>query len=243
MSKYVDMIGWDDVPHLKPPHISKEELDDIERNIEPHQKAARRKGMPSLGAGAIYPVDEDLILVEPFQIPDHWWYGWALDPGWNYTAALLGAWDPDADVYYLTAEYYGQKDKPVIHSHAIKAMLPWKKLEGCIDPAGDNVGSQKDGAKLKEEYEDLGFELMKANNAVSAGLRHVLILMQTGRLKVFRTLPYWLRELRLYRRNEKGKIVKKNDHLMDDMRYLLNTDGAFQQRPVPYSGPARSGEW
>jgi hypothetical protein len=237
------MIGWEDAPHLQPPHITKEELDDLERDMLPHQKAARRQGRPSLGAGAIYPVEEDKLLVEPFRIPDFWPRGWALDPGWNVTAALVGAHDPDADVYYLTAEYYGQRDRPVIHSHAIKAMLPWASLEGCIDPAGDNVGNLSDGSKMREEYEDLGLQLTKANNAVHSGLRHCLVLMETGRLKVFRTLTYWLRELRLYRRNEKGKIIKANDHLMDDMRYLLNTSGAFVERPIPSTRRGSRGEW
>jgi hypothetical protein len=48
----------------------------------------------------------------------------------------------------------------------------------------------------------------------------------------------------LYRRDVKGKIVKSNDHLMDDMRYLLNTDSAFQTRPIQQSRNVRSGgEW
>jgi hypothetical protein len=68
--------------------------------------------------------------------------------------------------------------------------------------------------------------------------------MQTGQLKIFNTLVYTLKELRLYRRDVKGKIVKSNDHLMDDMRYLLNTDSAFQTRPIQQSRNVRSGgEW
>lgn len=244
MAKYVDLIGWDDAPHLQPPHISKEELDEYESRVLPHQRQARRYGRPSLGAGAIYPVDEASFLIPPIEIPEHWQRGYALDPGWNVTAALQGAYNPDTRTYYLTDEFYGQKNEPVVHSRGIKAMLAWPTLKGCIDPAGDNVGNQKDGAKMKQEYEDLGLRLMKANNAVHAGLRRVLILLQTGRLKVFNTLVYWLREFRLYRRDEKGKIVKQNDHLMDDTRYLLNTDNAFQSYPIPRSrSPRRQGEW
>ena len=123
-------------------------------------------------------------------------------------------------------------------------MLPWPELIGCIDPSGDNVGNQKDGAKMKEEYEDQGLILQKANNAVHAGLRHCLILMQTGMLKVFNTLVYFRKEFGLYRRDIKGKIVKQHDHLLDDMRYLLNTDGAFQPRPIPRNRRSiGSGEW
>ena len=90
---------------------------------------------------------------------------------------------------------------------------------------------------------DLGLELGKANNAVHAGLRRCLVLMQGGQLKVFDTLVYFKTELRLYRRDEKGKIVKSNDHLMDCMRYLLNTDGAFHARPIDRARRHGGGEW
>jgi hypothetical protein len=38
---------------------------------------------------------------------------------------------------------------------------------------------------------------------------------------VFRTLQNFLSEYRLYRRDEKGRIIKAKDHLMDDLRYLV----------------------
>jgi sarcosine oxidase delta subunit len=64
---------------------------------------------------------------------------------------------------------------------------------------------------------------MLAKNAVEAGLLDCYVRLTTGRLKIFRSLKKTQAELRLYRRNEKGKIVKENDHLMDCMRYLVAT--------------------
>ena len=236
------MIGHNDAPHLNPPVMSEEERETLFEDMLPHERQARETGRPSLGKGAIYPVPESKIFIPPFKIPEHWLQGYAMDPGWNVTAALLGAEDPDTGQKYITAEYYGERDQPIIHSHGIKAMLPWPKLLGCIDPAAEGA-NQKDGTKLKDEYEGLGLDLMLATNAVAAGLRHVLTLMQGGELKIFNTLPYFLEEFRLYRRNDKGKIVKENDHLMDCLRYLLNTPGAFQQRPIRRSRSIRGGEW
>jgi hypothetical protein len=43
---------------------------------------------------------------------------------------------------------------------------------------------------------------------------------------VFRTLQNWLSEYRLYRRDEKGRVVKDRDHLMDATRYLLMSGSA-----------------
>ena len=243
MSKYIDMISMGDAPHLKPPNISEDALEDIFADMLPHERDAREKGRPSLGAGAVYPVREEDIFVPAFKIPEHYWRAYALDVGWNRTAALFGAWDPDADIYYLTHEYYRGEAEPIIHTHNIKAMLPWPGMEGAIDPAAEG-SSKRDGSKLKAEYEELGLVLVNANNAVAAGIHRVLTMMQGGQLKVFDTLAHWRTEFRLYRRNEKGKIVKENDHLMDDTRYLLNTDGIFQTRPIQRARRTRSrGEW
>lgn len=242
MSKYIDMIGWQDTPHLSPPNISEEDLASATEGMLPHEIEARTTGMPTLGSGAVYPVAEERIFCEAFKVPDHWARGWAMDVGWVRTAGLVGAYDEDADHYYLTAEYYVGEARPIEHVHGLKAMLPWPDLDGQIDPAAEH-SNIKDGSKLKIEYEDLGLRLVLANNAVVAGITHVLTLMTGGQLSIFDTLTNLRREKRLYRRNEKGKIVKENDHLMDCMRYLLNTPGAFRTRPIQRAHRIAQGEW
>lgn len=236
------MIGWQDCPHIMA--LPQSELDDMAADLQPHQKDARMKGKPSLGAGAIYPVPEESILVDPFDIPHYWPRGYGMDVGWKKTASVWGAMDPEQEkpVFYLTGEYYVGEQQPVIHSQSIIARSAWQT--GAIDPASNGRG-QKDGSKLFQEYTKSGLKLIKANNTVEAGLYHVLSLMQTGRLKVFRgVMQNWLNEYRLYRRDEKGKIVKENDHLMDAMRYLLFTAGVFKTMPIDRSTSARSqGEW
>ena len=214
----------------------------MEARMHPHQREARRTGRPSLGSGAVYPVPDKELLVDPVRIPDHFGRGYGFDVGWNVTAALFAAHDPETDVFYLTAEYRSEKAEPAVHASAIRAMQPYP-LIGAIDPAAEG-SSQMDGTNLREEYEGMGLRLTPANNAVVAGVHHCLILMQERRLRVFRTLEHWLREFRLYQRDEKGKIVKQHDHLMDCMRYVLNTSGVL--RPKPAQGPLikrRYGEW
>ena len=44
--------------------------------------------------------------------------------------------------------------------------------------------------------------------------------LETGRLKVFKTCTMWQEERRLYHRKD-GKVVKKDDDLMDATRYAL----------------------
>lgn len=213
MSKAVVMATWDDAPHL-----SQEAKDELWSTLPPHQRDARSKGIPQLGSGAIYPVPESDLLVEPFELPEYWPRVYALDVGWNWTAALWGAHDRQSDVVYLYSEYKRGQAEPALHSEAIRARGDW--IPGVIDPAARGRG-QADGQQLLRHYADLGLNLICANNAVEAGIYDVWMRMTTGRLKVFRTLVSWLGEFRLYRRDENGKVVKENDHLMDDTRYLI----------------------
>ena len=206
------MAGWTDVPHL-----SEEQTRKMLAECEPHLRDARSKGIPSLGSGAIYPVPETDIVVADFPIPAHWPRLYALDVGWNRTAAIWGAWDRDTDVIYLYAEHYRGQAEPSIHAHAIKARGEW--INGEIDPASRGR-SQKDGEQLMQNYKDLGLKVKPAINAVESGIYEVWQRLSTGRLKVFQSLGNWKSEYRIYRRDEKGRIVKENDHLMDCTKYL-----------------------
>lgn len=206
---------WDDVPHL-----GQAEKDDLWDSCAPHEREARAKGIPSLGSGKIYPVEEDQILVDPFKLPEHWLKGYGMDVGWNRTAAAFMAWDRHNDVLYLYGEYYRGQSEPAVHAESIKARGEW--LYGAIDPAA-GAANQKDGTRLLDEYTKLGLNLMKADNAVEAGILALYRRMTEGRFKVFRTCPNWLTEFRIYRRDDKGKVVKENDHLMDATRYGVMT--------------------
>lgn len=224
-TRAVIMATWDDAPHL---------TDEMKRAMletyPAFQRDARSKGIPQLGSGAIYPIPESEILVDPFEIPKHWPRVYALDVGWNRTAALWGAVNRDEGVVYLTGEHYRGQAEPSVHAAAIRAKGDW--IPGVIDPAARGR-SQTDGEQLLKLYRDLGLTLHEADNTREAGIHEVYERLSTGRLKVFRTLQSWLQEYRLYRRDEKGQIVKVNDHLMDDTRYLIVTGLTYARtKPV-----------
>lgn len=211
----VVMCGWDDVPHLD--EAMKAEM---LAKLPPHQRQARTKGVPALGSGAIYPVDEAEIVVDPFKIPDHWKRAYGMDVGWNTTAAVWGALDPDGDVLYVYAEHYRGQAEPSVHAAGIHAKGRW--ISGAIDPASRGR-SQKDGEQLLQLYIDLGLKVVPADNGVESGLFEVWERLSTGRLKIFKTCVNTLAEYRLYRRDDKGRVVKERDHAMDSLRYLVKT--------------------
>ena len=110
--------------------------------------------------------------------------------------------------------------EPSIHADAIKARGAW--INGVIDPAAKG-SSQKGGQQLMRLYEDHGLLLTAADNSVEAGIHDVWQRMSSGRIKVFSTMFAWFEEFRLYRRDDKGRVVKVNDHAMDCTRYLIRS--------------------
>jgi hypothetical protein len=198
------------------PHLSEESKNQLWGNLPPHERDARSQGIPTLGSGAVYPIVEEDILVHPFDIPGYWPRFFGMDVGWNKTACAWFALDKNSDVLYLYNEYYRGKAEAAVHADAIMARGEW--IKGVIDPASRGR-SQHDGTALIQEYRNKGMDIDIADNSVEAGIFKVFDRMCSGRLKVFTTCMAWRNEFRVYRRDQEGKIVKENDHLMDATRY------------------------
>jgi phage terminase large subunit-like protein len=213
--KFVAQVSWDEVPHL-----SEQQKTEILASYSKHEREARSKGIPSLGSGAIYPYMEDLVTVPPFEVPPWWPKAYGLDVGWNMTAAVWGAMDPDSRTLYIYSEHYGGEAHPAIHASAIRSRGEW--MTGSIDPASAGA-NQVDGRALFDLYEEEGLILEKADNTTEAGILRVGQMFEAQQLKIFTSCTQLLAEYRVYRRDEKGKIIKKNDHGLDALRYLCMT--------------------
>lgn len=213
-SKAIIQAGWDDAPWLTEKAKAAMDADTL-----PHLRAARRNGRPSMGSGNVFPINVESIIVEPFKIPAYYRKMYALDVGWNRTAVLWAAIDPQTDILYIYDEHYVGEQQPPIHAAAIRGRGEW--IPGVIDPASRGR-SQRDGAQLQKDYKDLGLRLTPAINHVDAGISGLWQRMTTGNLKVFNSCRNFFKEFLLYRRNLHGKIIDENDHLMDCLRYIQN---------------------
>ena len=212
-------MTWDDVPHLD--ERTKHEL---LMSYPPYLRDARTKGVPMLGAGAVFPVPEENILVDDFEIPIYWPRAFGMDVGWNWNACVWGARNPDTDVLYIYSELKLSHVEPETFSAAVKGRGKW--MIGAIDPASQG-SNQFDGRKLIQKYRELDLQLIEADNAVEAGIHEMLTDMYTGKMKVFRSCTELMKEFRVYQRIAEGpklgKIKKENDHGIDAWRYLRQT--------------------
>lgn len=224
------LCGWEDIPHL-----SEAEKRIKLANTMPYEREARMRGIPSVGRGRIFTVEEEFFVVRPFQIPPSWPIIYGADFGFGAdgdettgTAAVWGAWDTSSDTCYITDEYFRHQAPPAVHAAAIKAKGEW------IQGVGDYSGKTMEGVKTIDLYRQLGLKIVNADKSVYAGLQLMTQMLNEGRLRVFSTCQKWLEEYRLYSFNEKQEVIKARDHLMDATRYLLMADRQrATTRPIP----------
>lgn len=232
MSRFLVGCTWDQCAHL-----TQEAKDSYWASIPPYQRDSRARGIPQLGAGAVYPVSESDIRVSDFEIPKHWPRGFGMDVGGGAkpTAAVWGALDRDAQILYLYSVYKRAAAEPSIHSAAIKARGIW--IPGVADAAA-LILTDHDTQQLVNVYKNLGHDITLPDKSVETGIQEVWELLSTGRLKVFASCIAWFEEFRMYRRDARGRIVKKNDHVMDSTRYLVRSGRArMKVQPVKDTTP------
>lgn len=219
-SRIVTTMTIEDVEHYTP-----EERAKIIASYPAHERKARASGIPILGSGRIFPLEDDAVSCKPFPIPDYWPRINGLDFGWDHpSAAVQLAWDRDSDCLYITHAHRLREALPVVHASTIKAWGAWVPTAWPHDGLQHDKGSGEQLAKL---YKNAGLVMCReratfedGTNGVEAGLMDMLERMMTGRLKVFSHLEDWFSEFRLYHRKD-GKVVKKVDDLMAATRYAV----------------------
>ena len=178
-----------------------------------------------LGSGRVFPIDESKIIEDPPRVQGSWKLIGGLDFGWDHpTAAVKLAWDTEADVVHVVAEYRKSEDTPIFHAAALRQWgrkLPWAWPH---DGLAHDKGS---GTNLAEQYKEQNLNMLPERSTfpdgkagVEDGVTLMLDMMKTDRLKVSKHLDKWLEEFRMYHRKE-GKIVKERDDLISATRYAI----------------------
>ena len=195
----------------------------------PHEREARRNGLPMLGSGKIFQTPEEQIRIEPFPIPPHWRFLWGLDFGQDHPfAAVLLAVDADTDTIYIIHEVRMKDSLTIQHAAAMKAykgggMIPvsWPQ-DGHVRKEFGN-----DLVPLAKIYRGHGLRMLShhatfpdGSNSTELGVMYMTERMTTNRFKVFSTCKLWFDEYRMYHRKD-GQIVKVKDDLLSATRVAI----------------------
>lgn len=223
--------GWHDAPHITP-----EKAERMLKQFPEHQRDMRTKGVPMLGHGRIYDISDEMITCEPFDVPNHWFVIGGMDFGYDHPQAHIQlVEDRDTGTIYITKAWKASK---VSANDAWGAVKDWQ--EGIpVSWPHDGLQNEKgrdDATQQKVHYERAGFKMLPSmatwpdipdgkggmktgGNSVEHGIYEILDLMRKGKFKIFKGMFEVLDEVRQYHRNDKGKIVKSFDDLIDAIRY------------------------
>jgi hypothetical protein len=217
--EYLQRATWDDAPHLD--EKMKEALLAI---YPPWQRDMRTKGEPLMGAGLIYDIDPKKIACQPFECPSHWYVINGMDFGFDHPQAHIQLWiDNDSDTIYLAHAWKQSRCLPEVAWGAVKE---WADGVPTAWPHDGLMTEKGSGKQQKDYYEESGWDMLdvhaqwiEGGNGVEAGIVELYRLMELGKFKVFSHLAEWFEEKTHYHRDEKGKIAKVSDDMLDATRY------------------------
>ena len=237
---------WISLPSATNPHIS-------HAYLERKQEELKEKGEHDVwmreymgvfvkgGSGSIFPMldkskhvyDHDLLhrLHIRKDASKLQWYC-VVDPGSATAfAGLIAAIDPyNRNIYLLDEVYESGAD-------STSTGIIWPKLQSKmldvnpgVDPKGDTWQRVYDQAALwfmAEVYSQFQVSFYRTNKVDSNkedGISLIKDLLLHNRLFISDRCENLYKEMEGYIKDSKGKVPKKNDHLIDSLRYLLWAD-------------------
>jgi hypothetical protein len=190
-----------------------------------------------LGSGAVYPIRDEAISVDPFPIPDHYYRINGIDHGIDHPGAgAFLAWDKDSDTIYLYDCYKQSGETPIYHAAAMKKHGDWIPNAWPHDGLIRDKGS---GVALKNQYRKHGLKMLREHahyedergNHREPGTIELYEWMRTGKFKVFSNLSQFFEEKRLYHRKD-GQIVAKYDDILSAVRYAFMMRRFARHKPI-----------
>ncbi len=228
---WYEFIEWADNPYL-----DKAEIEELTKNMSNDELESRRYGKFRSGTGLVYPeFDENLHVIEPFDVPADWQDNISIDPGLNNPLSCHWyAVDYDGNVY-VVAEHFEAGKGIEYHADKIKEIserLGWKKGNGGrYDALIDSASEQKTLASprsVAELFYDYGINVnTRVNKDLFTGIQRVKSYLSgcggKPKLYVFKTCPVMISEFKSYWWGTGDRPKKVDDHAMDELRYYIMT--------------------
>ncbi len=233
---WYEFMEWADNPYL-----DKREVKNLTESLSSDVIESRRYGRFSVQSGLVYTeFDENVHVIDPFDVPEEWQNNLSIDPGLNNPLSChFYAVDYDGNVYVI-AEHFEQGKDVSHHAEKIKkiaARLNWKTdKSGRISALIDSAANQKTLASLKsvtELFYENGINVNPhVNKDVFSGISRVKQYFKENRLYIFRTCPNLIRELKSYWWGKDDSPVKRDDHALDELRYFIMSRPKTEKPPV-----------
>lgn len=151
----------------------------------------------------------------------------AIDYGTTNPMVFLDIYDDGTNIwvdreYYYNSREIGRQKTDQQYFDDLREFIPDElPMAVIIDPSA---------ASFKLLLRNNGYLVREADNEVNNGIRMVGVMLQTKRLKVYKSCKNTIREFKTYAWDEKAamehgveKPIKEWDHAMDALRYFVKT--------------------
>lgn len=222
---WYEFMEWADNPFL-----DKKEVKKLTATLSDTELESRRYGKFRSDTGLVYTeFDENVHVIEPFDVPYDWQDVLSIDPGLNNP--LSCHWycvDYDGNIYVVAEHYEAKRD---IGYHAgkineISDIIGWHRdgkgrIVALIDSAANQrtLASQKSVTELFYEYGIVANP--KVNKDLFAGIARVKEYFKSNKIFIFKNCVNMIREIKGYWWGDGDVPKKKDDHSLDELRYYV----------------------
>ena len=228
-----DNVWHEEMEWADNPYLDKAEVEAMTKSLSADELESRRYGKFMQCGGLVYSeFDENVHVIEPFDVPKEWYDTISIDPGLNNPlSAHWYAQDYDGNVYVI-AEHFDKGKDVAFHAGRIKeisARLNWHYTNGKICALIDSAATQRTLASSKSVvdlfYENDILVNPKVNKDMFSGINKVKSYLKDGEGKphlfIFKSCRNLIEEIKGYWWGDNDLPVKKDDHCLDEMRYYL----------------------
>lgn len=228
-----DEIWYEEMEWADNPYLDKEEIEAMTKSLSAEELESRRYGKFMQCGGMVYnEFDENIHVIDPFDVPKEWQDNISIDPGLkNPLSAHWYARDYDGNVYVI-AEHFEKGKDVYYHSQKIKEIcetLDWHFVNGKISALIDSAATQRTLASSKNVvdlfYENGIMTNPRVNKDMFSGINVVKRFLKDGEGKahlfIFKNCVNLISEIKSYWWGSEDVPIKKDDHCLDEMRYYL----------------------
>ncbi|MBQ8792732.1 MAG: terminase family protein, partial [Clostridia bacterium] len=228
-----ETVWYEEMEWADNPYLDKNEIEAMSKSMSADELESRRYGKFMQCGGLVYnEFDENIHVIEPFNVPKEWYDNISIDPGLNNPlSAHWYAQDFDGNVYVI-AEHFDKGRDVNYHATRIKEIskrLDWHYTNGKISALIDSAATQRTLASSKSVvdlfYDNDILVNPKVNKDMFSGINKVKSYLKDGEGKahlfIFKNCVNLISEIKGYWWGDNDLPVKKDDHCLDEMRYYL----------------------
>jgi phage terminase large subunit-like protein len=229
-------------------YLTEEAIQEFEKTLNPDEKEARLHGKFIHLTGLVFKeFDPEVHVIDKAGIKPHWYRYMAIDPHPRKPTACLWVAIDEKDRLFVYDELLFSGSLADLASAIRSQEGQYVAHRRFIDPSSDHEDKLAGGFNVRKELMKHKIWCERANNDVELGLSKVHEALMpdaqqlTGkfeaRLKISRLCPTLIRQLQHYIWDEykmrpeehdpKEKPMKKDDDLIDCLRYILASNPVY----------------